>query len=135
MDSFNLAQLVSVATHTEHNTLDLVIVPSDSPVCHNVSVLPVSPSDHFPVFTCVDLPTTLPPPPVMHSVRRIRSINIERFTHDLTFEQLISEPPTTLDELLVCYNTTLTRLLDKHAPIIIKPVLARPFYPWFTPYL
>jgi len=35
LDSYNLTQLVSVATHIEHNTLDLVIVSSDSVVTHN----------------------------------------------------------------------------------------------------
>ena len=50
-------------------------------------------------------------------------------------ESLISEPPTTLDELLVTYNSTLTRLLDKHAPLINKPVSSRPPNPWFTPFL
>jgi len=127
--------LVYVATHIEHNTLDLVIVSSDSLVTHNVSVLPVSPSDHFPVFTTFDMPTISPPPPVMHSVRHIKSINREDFNHDLASEPLITEPPTTLDELLEYYNATLTRLLDKHAPLINKPAPSRPFNPWFTPFL
>ena len=50
-------------------------------------------------------------------------------------EPLISEPPTTLDDLLSTYNSTLTRLLDKHAPLIHKPVTSRPSNPWFTPFL
>jgi len=88
-----------------------------------MSVLPVSPSDHLPVFTTVDLPKISSPPPVMHSVRHIKSINREE-----------PELPTTLDELLECY-ATLTRLLDKHAPLIIKQASSRPFNPWYTPFL
>jgi len=87
-----------VSVHIEHNNLDLVIVSSDSIVTHNVSVLPLSPSGHF---TTVDLPTISPPPPVM---RHIKSINREDFNHDLASEPLITEPPTTLDGLLL--NTT-----------------------------
>jgi len=71
----------------------------------------------------------------LNAVRRIRSINIESFTRDLMFSPLISEPPTTLDDLLVCYNATLTRLLDKHAPLITRRASSRPFNPWFTPFL
>jgi len=129
LDSFNLTQLVSAPTHVDNNTLDLVITSSDSPICHNVSVLPIAPSDHFPVISILDLPTIPPRPPVTTASRRIRSINIERFIHDLMSEPLISEPPTTLYDLLSTYNATLTRLLDKHAPLIHKPVTSRPSNP------
>ena len=135
LDSFNLNQLVSVATHVDKNTLDLVITSSDPPICHSVSVLPVAPSDHFPVISILNLPTPLPRPLATHGIRRTKSINIELFIQDLTLEPLISEPPTTLDELLITYNATLTRLLDKHAPLINKPVSSRPSNPWFTPFL
>src|SRR5208282_4858841 len=91
LDSFNLSQLVSAATHVDKNTLDLVITLSDSSICHNVSVLPVAPSDHFPVLSILDLPTITPRPPVNRASRRIRSINIESFIHDLMAEPLISE--------------------------------------------
>jgi len=104
-------------------------------VTHNASVLPVSPSDHFPVFTTVDMPTISSPPPVMHSVRHIKSINGEDFNHDLASEPLITEPPTTLYELLECYNATLTRLLEKHAPLINKPAPSRPINPLITLFL
>jgi len=117
LDLFNLPQLVSVATHIEHNTLDLVIVSSDS------------------LVTAFDMPTILPCPPVMPSVRYVKSINREDFNHDLASKPLITEPPSTLDELLECCNATLTRLLNKHAPLINKPAPSRPFNPWFTPFL
>jgi len=61
----------------------------------------------------------------MHSVGHIKSIMREDFNHDLASEPLITEPPTTLDELLECYNATLTHLLDKHAPLINKPAPSR----------
>jgi len=73
--------------------------------------------------------TISPSPPVMHSINR------EDFNHDLASEPLITEPHTTLDELLECYNATITRLIDKHAPLINKPAPSRPFNPWFTPLL
>jgi len=103
LDSFNLTQWVSVATHIEHSTLDLVIVSSDSLVTHNVSVLPASPFDHFLVFTAVDMPTISPPPPVMHSVRHNKSIHRENFNHDLASVALsrlsLNHPPLLMNFL------------------------------------
>ena len=70
LDSFNLTQLVSAPTHVNNNTLDLVITSSDSPICHNVSVLPIAPFDNFPVISILDLPTIPPRPPVTHASRQ-----------------------------------------------------------------
>ena len=47
LDAFNLMQLVSVPTHKDHNTLDLVIVPSDSTLVTDLTVLPVAPSFQY----------------------------------------------------------------------------------------
>jgi len=58
LDAFNLMQLVSAPTHKDHNTLDLVIVPSDSTPVTDLTVLPVVPSDHFPILLYLKLMTT-----------------------------------------------------------------------------
>jgi len=73
------------------------------------------------------------PPPTLHSFRRLHSIDIGSFLTDLKSSQLISDPPKALGPLLSAYNTTLSSLLDKHAPIFNK--LSRrqsPSNPWFT---
>ena len=67
LDAFNLMQLVSVPTHKDHNTLDLVIVPSDSTLVTDLTVLPVAPSDHFPILSYLKLMTT-PCTPTCHTL-------------------------------------------------------------------
>ena len=55
------------------------------------------------------------------------------FLTDLESSQLISDPPKSLGPLLSAYSTTLSSLLDKHAPIVNK--LSRrqsPSNPWFS---
>ena len=79
-----------------------------------------SPSDHFPVFTELSLNRTPLPPPTSHSFRRLHSIDTNSFLSDLKSSQLITNPPDSLDCLLTAYNSTLSSLLDKHAPIITK---------------
>jgi len=56
----------------------------------------------------------------MHSVRHIKSISREDFNHDLASEPLVTESPTTVDELLECYNATLTRFSTN--TLINKPL-------------
>ena len=92
-----------------------------------------SPSDHFPVFTKLSINPTPLPPPTIHSFRRLHSIDTHSFLTDLTSSLLITHPPKSLGSLLISYNTTLSTLLDKHAPIITK--LSRrqtKSNPWFT---
>ena len=92
-----------------------------------------SPSNHFPVFTGLSINPAPLPPPTLHSFRRLHSIDFGSFLTDLESSELISDPPKTLGPLLSAYNTTLSSLLDKHAPIVNK--LSRhqsPSNPWFT---
>ena len=60
-------------------------------------------------------------------------MDIGSFVTDLKSSQLISDPPKSLGLLLSAYNTTLSSLLDKHAPIVNKLSSHQsPSNPWFT---
>ena len=52
---------------------------------------------------------------------------------DLSCSQLVMMPPDNVNELVELYNSTLSSLLDKHAPLITKSV--RNTNPWYTPEL
>jgi len=112
---------------------DLVITSSDSSLAPSLSSTHCSPSDHFPVFTKLSINPMPLPPPTIHSFRRLHSIDTHSFLTDLTSSRLITHPPKSLGSLLISYNTTLSTLLDKHAPVITK--LSRrqtKSNPWFT---
>jgi Reverse transcriptase (RNA-dependent DNA polymerase) len=93
-----------------------------------------TPSDHYPIFTRLNILPTPRPDPTSHSFRRISSINTESFMQDLSLSDLILNTPSTLDNLLSSYNTTLSTLLDKHAPLITKSG-SHSKNPWYTSYL
>jgi hypothetical protein len=57
------------------------------------------------------------------------------FMSDLLPEPLITQPPSSLSDLIELYNSTLSSLFDKHAPFITTPISSRPSNPCFTPYL
>lgn len=42
---------------------------------------------------------------------------------DILNSKLITAPPHNLEDLVNCYNSTLTAILDKHAPVKSKKVL------------
>ena len=65
----------------------------------------------------------------------IHSINIGRFIRDIISSRLITHPPSNLSDLIDCYNSTLTNLLNKHAPLKSKTIRSKPPKPWFTPAL
>ena len=132
LDNANLTQHVSFATHCHNHTLDLVITTNDSLIAPKISTSPVSPSDHFPLFTSISL-SPLPPPPLVNlPYRSIKSINIKKFTRDIISSQLITNPPFNISDLIDSYNLTLSTLLNKHAPIRTKLSRPKPPNPWFT---
>ena len=45
---------------------------------------------------------------------------------------LITHPPSNLNELVHCYNTTLTNFLNKHTPLKTKTVQSHSSPPWFN---
>jgi len=63
----------------------------------------------------------------------VSRIDISSFRTDLKSSRLITHPPKSLSSLLIAYNTTLSCLLDKHAPVITKLTTRQsPSNPWFT---
>lgn len=46
--------------------------------------------------------------------------------------KLCLNSPNTLDDLVECYNSTLSSLLDRHAPLLTKRFKIRPLVPWFN---
>src|SRR6218665_684028 len=134
LSSTNLTQHVNFPTHYQDHTLDLVITSSLSNLSPEISFSFDTPSDHYPIFTLLNILPTPSPPPATHSFRRISSINIEAFMRDLSSSDLVLNPPSSLDDLLCSYNATLSSLLDKHAPVITKSG-SHSNNPWYTSYL
>jgi len=51
-----------------------------------------------------------------------------KFVYPTTF---VVSPPVDVSELFNCYNTTLTRLVNLHAPVVTVTSYSRPTAPWF----
>ena len=123
--SFPLSSNTNFPIHNKNHIFDLVITSSDSLHLSVYEPLLRYSSDHFTIFTKLSLHCTSLPP-IFHSFCRLHSTDIDSFTSNLQSSRLITNPPTYLGFLLISYNTTLSSIFDKHAPIISK------FNPWFT---
>src|SRR6218665_2905575 len=74
------------------------------------------------------------PPPSSHSFRLTGFIDRPAFIKNILYSHLILNPPSSLKDLLSCYNSTLSNLLNIHAPLITKQS-SNANNPWFSSYI
>ena len=134
LSSVNLVQHVNFPTHIKNHTLDLVITANTSLLSPKLSHSILNITDHYLIIADLEIKPFARPPPSTHSFRRAGSIDSQAFMKDILSSQLVLNPPSSLDDLLSCYNSTLSNLLDIHAPLITKPS-SHAVNPWFTSYL
>ena len=87
-------------------------------------------SDHSAVFC--DLSLTKPPcPKVISNCRNVKNISFQEFSKDILSLDFISGT-SDLDVLVERYESQLSTILDKHAPVQTRVVTVRPSSPWYT---
>ena len=64
--------------------------------------------------------------------RKTKAIDIESFKDDLRKSRLCQDRPDALTDLVSCYGSTMTSLLDKHASLQKKTITVRSRVPWFN---
>ena len=64
--------------------------------------------------------------------RQLRAIDFDALRQDVEKSKLCKREYNDLNELMSSYNSTLTSLLDKHAPMKEKVVVCRQRLPWFN---
>jgi len=86
------------------------------------------------IFTLIILMTL---PLTQISFRCFIFISVSKFTRDILHSGLITHPPPNLSDLVDTwlYNSTLTYLIDIHAPLKTKPIRMKPINMFYTPAL
>jgi len=123
-DSYAIHQFLSLfddANLTQHVSLSPTVIS-----------LPISSTDHFPIICSLKITYSPTVPKTKCLTRAIRAINITELCHDILSSCLITHPPSTLSDLVDCYNSTISQLLNKHAPLKTKIIRTKPRNPWFT---
>ena len=132
LHSFNLHQHVNDSTHKNGHTLDLVITREEQSFIKNLLVFDPALSDHFMIQCNLDFFKPVAQGQEL-SFRRLRAIDMNKFSSDLEDSALIRSPlnddlSLAIDQL----NSTLQAIIDNHAPIIRRSVTLHPYAPWFT---
>ena len=113
LEGLGLEQHVDKPTHRDRHTLDLTIT--------RMSECLVRPAPAFRE---------------KFQLQEIKSINMKQLKRDLQSTELwAAVKPTTTDELQAyvnSYNSILSALLDKHAPLRTRTRVSRPVVHWYS---
>ena len=131
LEAFNLKQLVKGAIHVSGHTLDLLIT-SDKSLVKHVVVRDPALSDHYVVYCnlCLQKPRFVKN---VVNFRKLHSTDMDSLREEIRSSSLIQKKATDLDALASQYDSVLRSLLDYHAPLKQRLVMARPSAPWYTP--
>ncbi|XP_022791543.1 uncharacterized protein LOC111330846 [Stylophora pistillata] len=131
LSSMGLQQHVDKSTHISGHTLDLMITRCSDSFLTAKPMTDYLFSDHFTVLC--DLALSKPSPKNEQiSYRKLKAIKIEDFKQDLSTSELCNYSPDSLNDLVECYNDTLSQVLERHAPLRSKVIRSRPLVPWFN---
>ena len=129
--SMGLKQHVTVPTHISGHTLDLLITREHDPVICSAPVANRYLSDHASTLCTLNSPK---PGHVVKEIsyRKLKSTDFDSLRSNLEKSELCTRDFSSLCELTSSYNSTLSSLLDKHAPLKKKTVISRQRVPWFN---
>ena len=131
LESMGLRQHVKVPTQESGHTLDLIITRQCDSLLANIPVADCLFSDHFNLIC--DLTLEKPPLPKKKiSFRKTNVVDGNLLCDELSITRLCTDSPDALNDLVKCYNSTLSGALDRHAPLVTKFITVRPLVPWFS---
>ena len=131
LDSADLGQHVTEATHEKGHTLDLVITRKSAHLVSDLSVKIGLPFDHYAIKCYINI-SRPPPTKITIRSRNLQKISIDNLIHDIQVSSLSSEPSQNLPRLVNQYEAVLCELLDKHAPQKERSVTLRHNAQWFS---
>ena len=134
LDSADLRQHVKFPTHKYGHTLDLLISRATSNIISTVEWTIPFISDHYAIQATLTIPSYSRPPLVTKLVRAFRSIDVASLSHDIYNSPLhtSTSTPTTVDGYLALFTSTLSSIIDKHAPLKMIRCLPRTRKPFIN---
>ncbi|CAG2217672.1 unnamed protein product [Mytilus edulis] len=135
-----LVQHVVGATHVRGHTLDVIITREDSSIVIGIPSIEelhlcndkgVPSLDHFAVHCSLNVNK---PPKKRESMkfRKLEEIVIDDFNTDINCSNFMPNQTATLDELVSTYDSVLSSIIEKHAPMQSKTITLRPNTEWHS---
>ena len=133
LDHFDLSQHVTFPTHKAGHTLDLLVARASAGMIGPVECSMPFIFDHHAILSALLIPRKTRAPRLTKTVRSIKSINISDFCNDILSSDIFKVPVTTLQSYLETFTSTLSSLLDKHAPLKNISCSSKTQKPFITP--
>ncbi len=133
LETYNLSQHIHFPTHIHGHTLDLLITRAESNVIYNISEFDPCISDHHAITFNLRVPSHTRPSQTPKLIRSFKSINITNFSNDILASDLHTITPTSLNSYVELFSSTLSKILNKHAPLKLINISNRPQKPFITP--
>ena len=133
LESFGLHQHIKSPTHECNHTLDLLITRSESKLVSQHYIIDPILSDHYAIFAKLSIKTT---PFSQHCIKTFRSlhkIDVAKFSKDLFLSPLHTSAPENLSDYFELFKSTLSSLLDMHAPLKSVKCSSKIRKPFITP--
>ena len=115
-------------THTSGHILDLVITPGESAFLHSVCTSSYI-SDHAAIHCDLDIQKQ-PPASRIATFRRYNKINNIFFREDLA--ACFLDTSSDLDGLIDQFTSSITGIINKHAPLTTRKIPIRQSIPWYS---
>ena len=130
MDMFSLKQHVSGGTHIKGHTLEIIITHDDSKNKVDVQIEELSLSDHYLLNFHYSLyvPRTYTKE---ISFRPLKNMDSKQFVSDLSSVLQNSPEGADFESTVSWYNSSLNKIMNKHAPFTTKQIKIKPNAPWF----
>lgn len=133
--AFGLSQDVDFPTHKAGHSLDLFIRRSDDEAVSDVVPTAMPFSDHLVIICKIAIPANPSRPPVLTKrIRNFKNFSVADFCTDVLNSGLnyIATFNIDLELHINCFNATLSKILDKHAPLKNIKITDRNNLPFYT---
>ncbi|XP_071149246.1 uncharacterized protein [Mytilus edulis] len=135
-----LVQHVHGPTHNKGHTLDVVIT-RDNSIILQTSHFIKDPclfdqngnlsGDHLALFTSLKISKS-PKQPHTVSSRKLSDIKSTDFIQDLNSYKIVQNREGSVENIVNLYNTELSSIVDRHAPLKSRKFIMRPNTEWYT---
>lgn len=132
-DMVSLKQLVSSPTHDKGHILDLFLVRENSSFTFKLKVVD-GVADHSGIIT--EMATQVQPEKKKSiTYNQYKQLDLDAFIYDLSMETLCSDNNKVMSSAswVDMYNTTISKLVSRHAPQKTRLVILKKLPKWFNP--
>jgi len=130
LEAFSITQHVCGPTHSKGHTLDLVMTRTENNIVRECITSDFI-SDHNAILVTLNTGKDHPPRKYIET-RKLRDIQFASLDDDIASSVLSTALPDDVDDAVESYNTVLTELLNKHAPLKTHHVVDRVIQPWMN---